>query len=135
MKNGGACIYIQEELKFTTINVQKHAKEQDLEISAVQIRFNRVKLIIISIYRAPIGSFDYFLYKLDYIFNSLHKDNTEFIMCGDINVNYLENNSKKVQLDEMFRTYHLTSTVNFPTRIIKNSATLIDNIFINSNWN
>jgi hypothetical protein len=43
----------------------------------------------------------------------------EFIICGDINVNYLENNSKKVQLDEMFRTYNLMSTVNFPTRIIK----------------
>jgi hypothetical protein len=38
LKIGSACIFIQEDLKFTTINVQKHCKEQDLEIAAIQIR-------------------------------------------------------------------------------------------------
>jgi hypothetical protein len=126
MKNGGAFIYvysyIQEGLKFTTINVQKHGKEEDLEIAAILIRLKRV-------------NYGYSLYKLDYILNSLHKDNMEFIICVDINVSYLENNSKKAQLDNMFRTYKLMGTVHFPTRIIKNSATLIDNIFINSKRN
>jgi exonuclease III len=88
-------IYTREELKFTTVIVHKHAKEQDLEIDAVQINLSRSKLIIICIYRAPTGNFDYFLHKLDYILNSYYKDNMEFIICGDINVNYLENNSKK----------------------------------------
>jgi hypothetical protein len=49
MKNGGACIYIKEDLKFTSINVQNHGKEQDLEIAAIQIKLNKVKLIIITI--------------------------------------------------------------------------------------
>jgi exonuclease III len=49
----------------------------------------------------PAGNFDFFLHKLDYILNFYYEDNTEFIICGDINVNYLENNSKKAQLDEM----------------------------------
>jgi hypothetical protein len=40
LKNGGSCIYIHEDIKFTTINVQKHGK--DLEIAAVQIRLKRV---------------------------------------------------------------------------------------------
>jgi hypothetical protein len=57
--------------------------------------------------------------------------NIEFLICGDINVNYLENNSKRTQLDEMLRTYNLISAVNFPT-IIKATATLIDNVFIDS---
>jgi hypothetical protein len=106
-----------------------------LEIAAVQLNLNRVKLIIISSYRAPTGNFGYFLHKLDYILNSYYKDNMEFIICGDIYVNYLENNSKKAQLDEMLRTYNLMDTVNFPTRITKNTATIIDNIFINSERN
>jgi hypothetical protein len=38
LKNAGSCIYIHEDIKFITINVQKHGKEQDLEIAAVQIR-------------------------------------------------------------------------------------------------
>jgi exonuclease III len=71
---------------------------------------------------------DYFLNKLDHILNSLSKYNTEFIICGDINVNYLEDNSRKVQLEDILRTYNLKSMVYFPTRIAKNSAMLIDNI-------
>jgi hypothetical protein len=31
----------------------------------------------------------------------------------------------------MLNTYNLKDTVYFPTRITKNSATLIDNIFVN----
>jgi hypothetical protein len=89
------CLYIYTGRVFTAVNVQKHAKEQDLEIAAVQINLSLVKLIIIPIYRVLTGNFDYFLYKLDYILNSYYKDKVEFIICGDINVNCLENNSKK----------------------------------------
>jgi hypothetical protein len=35
LKNGGDCIFIREGLKFTIINVQKHCKEQDLEIAII----------------------------------------------------------------------------------------------------
>jgi hypothetical protein len=73
-------IYIQEELKFTTIDLQKYCKEQDFEIAAIQINLNRDKIIIFRIYRAPSGNFDYFLNKLDNILNSLNKYNSEFII-------------------------------------------------------
>jgi len=36
----------------------------------------------------------------------------------------------KSQLGALLKTYNLTSVVNFPTRTQKNSATAIDNIFI-----
>jgi hypothetical protein len=47
-------------------------------------------------------------------------------------INYLERSSKETQLDEMLNTYNPMGTVYFPTRIVNNSATLIDNIFINN---
>jgi hypothetical protein len=49
LKNGGVCIYIQQDLKFATINLQKYCKEQDLEIAAIQISINKDKIIICSI--------------------------------------------------------------------------------------
>jgi exonuclease III len=94
-------------------------------------KINQDKVIIISIYRAPLGNFDYFLNKLEYILNYLHKYNMEFITCGDLNVNFLENNIKEAQLD-MLTTFNLMRTIYFPTRIAKNSATLIGNIFIDN---
>jgi len=99
LKTGGVCIYIQEALKFINISLQKHCKEQDIEITAVQLKLNKKNVIILCVYRAPSGDFDYFLNKLDYILNSLHNYKTEFIICGDININYLGTNNKKKRLD------------------------------------
>ena len=48
------------------------------------------------------------------------------------NINYLESNNKKNQLDNLLGTYNLIDTVFFPTRIVNNSATLIDNIFVDN---
>ncbi|GFG29580.1 hypothetical protein Cfor_01706 [Coptotermes formosanus] len=53
LKNGGVCIYTQEALKFTKVNLQKHCKEQDIEIAAIQIKFQEKNVIIFCTYRAP----------------------------------------------------------------------------------
>jgi len=58
-----------------------------------------------------------------------------FIICGDININYLNNCNKRHKLDQLLATYNLTSTVHFPTIISSGSITVIDNIFINKSKN
>ena len=133
LKNGDLCIYFQETLKFTNINLQKLCKEQDIEIAAVQLKLNEKNVIILCLYRTPSGNFDYFLNKLGNILNSLHNHKTKFIICGDIN--YLETNNKKKQLGNLLGTYYLIDTVYFLTRITNNSVTLIDNIFIDNRRN
>jgi hypothetical protein len=55
LKNGGVCIYIQKDLEFSTINLQRYCKEQDLEIAAIQIKISKDKIIICSIYRGSMG--------------------------------------------------------------------------------
>jgi hypothetical protein len=47
-----------------------------------------------------------------------------------MNVNYLEKGDRLQQLDTLLSTYNLMGTVNFPTRIVSNSRTAIDNIYI-----
>jgi len=51
-------------------------------------------------------------------------------LCGDINIDYLDDSDRKAQLEALLKTYYLTSVINFPTRTHKLSATAIDNIFI-----
>jgi hypothetical protein len=51
---------------------------------------------------------------------------------GDINLNYLEGTSKVKQLNALFKTFNLISTVTFPTRICARTSTATDNIFIDS---
>jgi len=49
---------------------------------------------------------------------------------GDININYLENCTKRQQLDSVLPTYNLNGTVHFPARITNGSVSAICNTFI-----
>ena len=57
----------------------------------------------------------------------------EYIICGDINIDYLVDSDRKSQLEALLKTYNLISVVNLQTRTQKNSATAIGNIFIDIN--
>lgn len=56
--------------------------------------------------------------------------NTEFIICGDININYLVDTYRKSQLNSLLISYNLFDPVDFPTIIQNTTISAIDNIFI-----
>ena len=62
----------------------------------------------------------------------IYSNNTEIIICGDFNVNYLSDSTHKQLLDLVLASYGLSSTVQFSTRIQNNSYSVIDDIFINT---
>jgi len=109
---------------------RKYCKDKYFEVCAIKIHFNAKSACIIAIYRAPSGNFDLFISKLDTILRKLYTVSTEYIICGDINIDYLVDNDKKSQLEALLKTCNLTSVVNFPTRTQKHSGTAFDNIFI-----
>ena len=47
-----------------------------------------------------------------------------------VNINYLEDNKMKQQLNYILQSFNLSSVVYFPTRTCTSTQTLIDNIFI-----
>ena len=87
---------------------------------------------ILNIYRSSSGNFEYFLNKLETLLNCISINSLELIICGDFNVNFLENTTHKQLLNSLLATYGLYSTIQFPTRIINSSASTIDYIFINT---
>jgi hypothetical protein len=60
----------------------------------------------------------------------LYTVTTEYIICGDVNIDYLVDSDRKSRLEALLKTCSLTSVVNFPVRTQKHSATAIDSIFI-----
>ena len=78
----------------------------------------------------PTGNFSYFLSSLGSVLNQIYSNSVNIIICGDININYLDNTNNKLQLDSLLASYDLYSIVGFPTRISNCSSTAIDNIFI-----
>jgi exonuclease III len=129
-KKGGTCIYIHKSLNFETINLDRFCHNRDMEACAISINTTNCKIFILTIYRAPAGNYDLFLDKLELILQKILKKYVNLILCGDFNVNYMNNCNKKVKLDDILGSYNLKSIITFPTRIGINLSTIIDNIFI-----
>jgi len=129
---GGVCIFVQESLNYIRLDLKKYCQGKDFEVCATKIHLDTKSVCIITIYRAPSGNFHLFLSKLDAVLWNFYSATLEYILCGDINIDYISDSDRKIRLDALLITYNLTSTVNFPTRIQNNSATAIDNIFIDT---
>jgi hypothetical protein len=112
------------------VNLNAFCKEQDLEACAINIQFPSGNIYILTIYTAPTGDFSYFLTGLEAILKSLCNLNSEFIICGDFYVNYLDYSNRRKQLDALLSSFNLLSTVCFPTRILNGPVSATDNIFV-----
>jgi exonuclease III len=129
---GGVCIYVQESLNFLRLGLEKYCQDKSFEVCAIKTHFDTKSVYIIAIYRAPSGNFDPFISKLDTVLRKLYTATLEYIICGDINIDYLIDSDRKSRLYALLKTYNLTSVINFTTHIQNNSATAIDNIFIDT---
>jgi hypothetical protein len=131
-KQGGVCIYVLNNIQFSPINLDKFNKEKDLESCVLKLCLTTDSIILICIYRSPIGNFKFFLKQLESILNKICKLSTDIILCGDFNINHLNDTPSKQLLESLLASYNLFSTANFPTRICNNFSTLIDNIYIST---
>jgi hypothetical protein len=131
LRQGGVCILVHDTINYVNVNLNTCCKEQDLEVYAIKCQFPLGNIYILAIYRAPTGDFSYFLNGLEAILKSLCNLNSEFIFCGDFNVNYLDCSNRRKQLDALLSSFNLLGTVCFCTRILNDPVSAIDKIFVN----
>ena len=109
-QKGGVCIYIRKDLRYSSIDLTRYCEERNHEVCAIQKR-SKTSLQIINIicmYRSPSGSFNQFLKLLDIMLMSLYQPKIEFIICGDINIDYLSDSYKKPQLTQLLDSYNIS---------------------------
>jgi hypothetical protein len=75
--------------------------------------------------------FSYFLKNLESILNLICSNSIDLIISGDLNINYFNDNCWKQILNSLLALYCLYSTVQLSTRILNNSSSAVNNIFIN----
>jgi hypothetical protein len=131
-QRGDVCIFVHKNLNYTTIDLDKYCKDQDIEVCALKLESASFNAHIMAVYRAPMGHFNLFLNRSDGIIKTFYKVDSKLIICGDINIGNLTDSDKKRQLDAMLLTYNLSAIVQFPTRIQSHSSTTIDKLFINT---
>jgi hypothetical protein len=89
-------------------------------------------IVIICVYRSPAGNFRQFLNTPDITLKHLYKPKTEFLICGDVHVNYLSDSYRKAQLSSLLNTFNVPHTVSFPTKTHNSQGSIIDNTRLHS---
>jgi len=106
------CIFVRKDMNVNKIDILHNCREKDLEICAVELETEASKLIVLNIYRAPTGYFNQFLKKLDVALKYLYKPKTEFLICGDVNTDYLLDSNQKKHLSSLLTNYNLMRGTN-----------------------
>ena len=92
------------------------------------------RLLVISIYRPPSANAILFINKLSELLSIISGNGCdEIILCGDFNLDILnyDNNENTLNLLNSLSSQSLIPIITKPYRITNQTATLIDNIFIN----
>jgi hypothetical protein len=135
-RGGGLCIYVRVGLTVQPIICSFHATAFEHFQLAIASVSNPIT--ISAIYRPPNSSinnfFDEFLNYIEYISEFNLNFKPTICIAGDFNINLLstENNTHVSEFLDIMYSHYLFPTILKPTRLTLNSATLIDNIFINN---
>jgi hypothetical protein len=97
------CIFVRTDQHFSKIDISHHCKEQNFEIYAVQLATEPSNLITLSLYRAPSRDVNEFLRRVYANFKYLYNPKSEYIICGGININYLNENNHKKQVNSLLK--------------------------------
>jgi hypothetical protein len=91
-----------------------------------EVQLMDFKLIVVCIYRSPHSDFYVFLNKLEMVIDKVQMRGMKLILCGDWNINFLQDGAQLSVLQNLLETYNLVNTVTSQTRLTKNSVSLLD---------
>ena len=132
--SGGVGIFVNSLYKAKKVEV--NFSEKQPEIIFVEIIVNNTKILVGVIYKSPSIRYGVFNDILEYLaFFTTKYENAIFL--GDFNIDQLKSTSPacKYLTDNIIKPLSLTQLIKTPTRITKDSCTLIDLILVNSPCN
>ena len=129
-RGGGISMYVSDRFLVTTLD-EVSVCSSVIETLFLNVSYGGKTFIVGTIYKPPSSGDNLFLET----FNSLYNHATQnfsyrIYICGDFNIDLMGDNCQNF-LNIMFAN-SLMPSISKPTRISDSSATLIDNIFLNS---
>ena len=134
-RRGGVSIMTRSHLKYIERPDLKIFDEGRFESVFIEItQKGRKNLVVGEIYRVPGTNEKEFIEKYNSIVDKIRSEHKQVIIGTDQNLDYLKINSHGNTLNffEMNLANNVIPTIYKPTRITHNSATLIDNIYVDA---
>ena len=132
MLHGGSLILIKNGFKFKQRNdIVGLSVEHCVELSCVELD----RYVIVCVYRPPnYQNFSLFESVMEDVLAKLAASNKATIVCGDFNINILEETANSGRFLNLFKSFDLSNIFKEPTRVTPTSATCIDNVFCDCNY-
>lgn len=130
--HGGTLILARRDVDVVCESLFKDMScEINIECSCVKFRVYDRKYCLLTVYRSPSGRFDIFIDKLVLLLNRATIISDNIILCGDLNINFLNPSFERDVFLDTVKSYNLKVTTELPTRVFTNcngitSETAID---------
>lgn len=125
---GGIVVYLKKGINYEVFDSDSVCTN-DVELSVkISVNGNK-KQMLITVYRLPSGNVSKAIGILSGCFEKFNDkfNSTEFVMMGDMNINYLEKKCKQVKLLKAFeKQFGLSQLIQSATRVTAQKGTLID---------
>lgn len=126
--HGGSLIFVHNNIKSKNReDITSLSVERITELSCVELE----QYIIVCVYRPPMSDFTTFEVILETALKRICVSRKHVVVCGDFNVNLLEESPTCIRLISLFKSFDLHHLFMEPTRITSHSATCLDNVFCN----
>ena len=128
---GGVGMCIDEDLNYTVI---EKASENAFQALWIEIQFPKQANVICGVVYRQHNSPERFLEYFDQTLEKLSASGKSVYIMGDFNVSLVRAESCKYSHNFLLslQSYSFIPTIDKPTRVYRNSATLIDNILVNN---
>jgi len=125
---GGVTMYIRNDIRFETILIRKI--ESNCWTIVIEVKEKWYKEIIMIVYYSPSASdADFTGFLVDIVEDLILK--REYIVVGDFNIDLMVNSFYTKKLQTTMNSMGMKQHVNKPTRITKQSRSIIDLLFSN----
>jgi exonuclease III len=132
-RGGGVVLYIKQDLVYK-IRKDLCIGNSEMETFFIElVHSNKSNVIIGIVYKPPSVSCNVFTDDMDVMLGRLNAENKKCYIMGDYNVNLLQSDTDNAvqHFMSILDSQSCYPTINKPTRITTDSATLIDNILTN----
>jgi len=131
LASGGVGMYINKSLNYSVV---ESISNSDFQALWIELQFTTKKNVLCGLIYRQHSCPENFLRYFEETVEKFNTKNRNIYLIGDFNIDLLKCNSCKYSSDFLIalQTCLLLPTIDKPTRVYNNSATLIDNIFTNN---
>ena len=130
-RGGGVCLFVHNKFP-AVIRHDLSIFNADIESIFVELNFESITILVSVIYRPPQSSVNSFYDTLDLILSKISNEHKNCYIMGDFNIDLTKDKSS--DFHNILSSYGYCPLISIPTRVTCNSASLIDNILSNTNF-